>query len=205
MNEPREPASGLSEPGSRREAGVDREAAARAIEAFLRALGRDPAKEPELAGTGDRVARAWADELLAGYAVDVDAVLAESVLPGDSGLVVVRGIPVATTCPHHLMPSTGEATVAFAPAGTLVGVGAVARVVDACARRLALQEQLGEDVVRALEKHLRPRWAACRVVLSHACMTARGERTHGARVETVALRGEGADVAVIHAALGVGR
>ena len=184
---------------------MDREAAARAIEAFLRALGRDPQREPELAGTGERVARAWADELLVGYGVDVDALLALNVIAGGSDLVVVRGLPVATTCPHHLMPSTGEATVAFAPDDRIVGVGAVARLVDAFARRLALQEQLGEHVVGALQKHLRPRWAACRIVLSHACMTARGERTHAARVETVALGGGEVDRAVVYAALGVGR
>jgi GTP cyclohydrolase IA len=184
---------------------LNREAAARAIEAFLRALGRDPSSEPELVGTGERVARAWAEELLEGYAVDVDALLAGNVLAGTSQLVVVRDLPVATMCPHHLMPSTGAATVAFAPGERLVGLGTVARVVDAFARRLALQEQLGEHVVGALQRHLRPRWAACRIVLSHACMTARGERTHGARVETVATSGDAAEVAVIHAALGVGR
>jgi GTP cyclohydrolase IA len=184
---------------------VDRLAAARAIEAFLRALDRDPEREPELVGTGERVAQAWADDLLEGYAVDVDGLLAQNVLAGTSELVVVRGLPVATTCPHHLMPSTGEATVAFAPRDRIVGVGAVARLVDAFARRLALQEQLGEQVVAALERHLGPRWAACRIVLSHTCMIARGERTHGARVETVALRGTEVDRAVAYAALAVGR
>lgn len=184
---------------------MDRPAAARAIDAFLRALDRDPEREPELVGTGERVAQAWADDLLQGYAVDVDGLLAKNVLAGTSELVVVRGLPVATTCPHHLMPSTGEAVVAFAPRDRIVGVGAVARLVDAFARRLALQEQLGEQVVGALEKHLGPRWAACRIVLSHTCMIARGERTHGARVETVALRGTEVDRAVAYAALAVGR
>jgi GTP cyclohydrolase I len=184
---------------------VDRLAAARAIEAFLRALDRDPEGEPELAGTGERVARAWADDLLEGYAVDVDGLLAENVLAGTAELVVVRGLPVATTCPHHLLPSTGEATVAFAPRDRIVGVGAVARLVDAFARRLALQEQLGEQVVAALEKHLRPRWAACRIALSHTCMIARGERAHGARVETLAVRGTEIDRAALYAAVGVGR
>ena len=184
---------------------MDREAAARAIDAFLLALGRDAGNEPELAGTGARVAAAFADELLTGYTVDVDALLSQNVFAGQSDTVVVRDVPVATMCPHHLMPAAGVATVAFAPAGRLVGVGTVARVLDAYARRLALQEQIGEHVVGALEKHLHPRWAACRIVLSHACMTARGERTHGARVETVAIRGDAADVAVIHAVLGVGR
>src|SRR5690348_3777280 len=144
---------------------MDREAAARAIDDFLRALGRDPEREPELSGTGARVAAAYADELAIGYAVDVDALLAQNVFPGTSELVVVRDIPVTTTCPHHLMPAMGLATVAFAPEEHLVGVGTVARVVDAFARRFALQEQIGERTVAALQKHLAPRWAGCRLSL----------------------------------------
>jgi GTP cyclohydrolase I len=182
---------------------MDRNAAAGAIEAFLAALGRDPAREPELVGTGARVAAAWADELLSGYGVDIDALLAENVLPGTTEIVAVRDIPVSTTCPHHLVLSSGFATVAFAPAERLVGVGTLARVVDAFARRLALQEQIGEQVVAVLRKHLSPRWVGCRMVLSHGCMTARGERAHGARVETVAL--SGGDPAVTYPILGVGR
>jgi GTP cyclohydrolase I len=184
---------------------MDREAAARAIEAFLRALGRDPEREPELAGTGERVATAFADELLAGYGVDIDALLSHNVLAGTSELVIVRDLPLATTCPHHLIPSTGVATVAFAPDEHLVGVGTIARLVDAFARRLALQEQVGERVVAALQKHLAPRWAACRIVLSHGCMTVRGERSHGARVETLALAGGDVDEVALYAALGVGQ
>jgi GTP cyclohydrolase I len=184
---------------------MNREAAARAIDAFLRALGRDPAHEPELAGTGERVAQTYAEELLAGYAVDVDELLAQSVFAGSQEIVVVRDVPVVTTCPHHLMPSTGTATVGFAPDEHLVGIGTVARLVDAFARRLMLQEHIGERVVAALQKHLAPRWAGCRITLSHACMTARGERAHGSRVETVALSGGDVDEAVLFAALGVGR
>ena len=180
---------------------MDREAAARAIDAFLVALGRDVTQEPELVGTGARVAAAFADELLAGYGVDVDALLAQNVFAGQSETVVVRDIPVATTCPHHLMPATGVATVAFAPSGHLIGVGTVARALDAFARRLALQEQLGERTVTALNKHLAPRWVACRLVLSHACMTARGERSHGARVETTAVAGASVDPLAVRAAL----
>lgn len=186
---------------------MDREQAARAVEAFLRALGRDPERDPALAGTGGRVAAAFADELLAGYAVDVDTLVAQNVLPGTgraSELVVVRDVPVTTVCPHHLLPSTGIATVAFMPGSRLVGVGAVARLLDACTRRLALQEEIGDHVVATLEKHLAPRWAGCRLLLSHACMTARGERSHGARVETVTLRGK-VDEATALLALGVGR
>ncbi|MGH7270644.1 MAG: GTP cyclohydrolase I [Polyangiaceae bacterium] len=181
---------------------MDRDAAARAIDAFLRALGRDPEREPMLAGTGARVAAAYADELLAGYRIDVDELLSRHVFAGTSELVVVRDIPITTICPHHLMPASGVATIAFAPAGRLVGIGAVAHVVDAFARRLALQEQIGGEVTGALHKHLSPRWVACRISLSHACMTARGERAHGARVETVALAGGPVDNQTLYSALG---
>lgn len=184
---------------------MDRETAARAIDAFLRALGRDPDHDPELAGTGSRVAAAFADELLAGYGVDVDALLSQNVFAGKTELVVVRDVPLATTCPHHLMPSLGVATVAFAPEDHIVGVGTVAGVVDAFARRLALQEEIGERVVAALQKHLAPRWTACRIVLTHSCMSARGGRSHGARVETLALAGGDVDEATVYAALGVAR
>ena len=181
------------------------DAAARAIDAFLRALGHDPDHEPALVGTGARVATAFADELLAGYAVDVDALLAHSVFAGRSELVVVRDVPVVTTCPHHLMPAVGEATVAFAPDEHLVGIGTVSRVVDAFARRLSLQEQIGQRTVAALQKHLAPRWVACRITLSHGCMIARRECAKGARVETLAVAGGDVDETVVHSAVGVGR
>lgn len=183
---------------------MDREAAARAIDEFLRALGHDPAHEPELVGTGARVVSAFADELLDGYAIDVDALLSSNVIAGRSDLVVVREIPIATVCPHHLMPATGTATVAFEPDEHLLGVGAVARLVDAFAHRLALQEQIGERVVASMQKHVAPLWVGCRLVMTHACMTARGERTHGARVETVALAGGDVDEEIAYRVLGVG-
>lgn len=170
---------------------MDKAAAARAIDAFLLALGRDPAKEPELRGTGARVADAFADELCRGYAVDVDALLRENTLEvASSGVVFLRDIAVSTTCPHHLMLGSGLATVAYAPRGKILGVGAIARVVDAFSQRLALQETIGEEVAAALEAHLAPSWVLCRIVMSHGCMTARGERRHGAKLDTVAVRGD---------------
>ncbi len=186
-------------------AAMDLDAAAEAIDAYLRALGHDPLRTPELSGTGSRVARAFAEDLLDGYAVDVDALLSSNVFAGRTELVVVRDVPVVTTCPHHLMQSVGSATVAFAPEEHLVGLGTVGRVVDAFARRLALQEQIGERVVAALQKHVSPRWVGCRLSLSHSCMVARGDRTHGARVETIALAGGDVDEAAVYSALGLGR
>jgi GTP cyclohydrolase I len=186
----------------------DRQAAARAIDDFLRAIGRDPAGDPNLAGTGARVADAYLDELCDGYAVDVPALLASSLIEGASELVSVRGIAVATMCPHHLLPGEGHATVAFAPGvgGALLGIGALGTLVDAFAHRLTLQETIGEEVAGALVTHARAKWAGCRLTMSHACMCARGDRRYGARVETVALRGtlNDAERARAYLALGVG-
>jgi GTP cyclohydrolase IA len=184
----------------------DRPAAARAIDDFLRAIGRDPKAEPVLAGTGARVADAYIDELCDGYAVDVAALLAANAIEGASEAVCVRDIAVTTMCPHHLLPGQGHATVAFAPGGRLVGIGAIVKLVDAFAHRLTLQETIGEEVAGALVTHLKARWAGCRLTMSHACLCARGERRHGAHVESVALHGGVSDAerALAYGVLGVG-
>jgi GTP cyclohydrolase IA len=169
---------------------TDRDAAARAIDAFLLAIGRDPSREPDLVGTGARVAAAFIDELCDGYAKNAEAIVRANVLPGTTDLVVLRDVPVATTCPHHLMPAIGTGTIAFAPRQKLVGLGTMAELLDAFAHRLTLQEQIGESVVLLLMAELEPRWVACRLALQHGCLSARGERKHGAVAETLAFAGD---------------
>lgn len=174
----------------------DRRAAAAAIEAFLRAIGRDPAAEPELAGTGARVADAFVDALCDGYHVDLGGLLRSERMEGASDVVALRDIAVTTTCPHHLMPASGRASVAYAPDGHLVGLGALVRLVDASAHRLTLQEDIGRRVAEALVTHLPARWAACRLMLRHPCVSAQGPRRHGTRAETWAFAGREADRAL---------
>ncbi len=174
-------------------AAVDRRAAAAAIDAFLRALGRDPSAEPQLFGTGDRVAAAYLDELCDGYGVDVGALLRDGSIDGSTERVALHDIAVTTMCPHHLMPASGMASVAFAPQDRIVGLGSVVKVVDAFAHRLVLQESIGENVVLALTRHLNARWASCRIRMSHSCVSARGERRHEASVETLAFSGDEVD------------
>lgn len=190
---------------------IDRTAAANAIDAFLRAIGRDPSKEPDLVGTGGRVADAYVDELCAGYAVDTRALLGASVIASTTqasgGLVVVRNVAITTMCPHHLLPATGTATIAMLAREKLVGIGTLVSLVEAHARRLTLQERIGDAVVADIEAVLEPEWVGCRLVLVHGCMVSRGERAVGTSVETVALRGaESGETAMrAHVALGVGR
>src|SRR6187549_571450 len=119
----------------------DRRAAAAAIDAFLRAIGRD---EPDVQGTGARVADMFVDELCAGYEVDARALVEEAAMDASAPvLVAVRDVALVTMCPHHLLPALGSATVAFKATRRIVGVGTVAAVVQAFARRLTLQEQIG--------------------------------------------------------------
>ncbi len=170
---------------------VDRAAAERAVAAFLEALGRSPTSDPELAGTPARVTEAFADDLLAGYAVDVPALLAEGSATdaAASGIVVVRDVAVATMCPHHLLPALGRATLAYQPGPRLLGIGTLAALADACSRRLVVQEQIGETIVRALVDHAGARGAWCRLELVHGCLSARGTRQASASVVTVAAAG----------------
>ncbi len=187
----------------------DRRQAAAAIDAFLHAIGRNAEHEPELKGTGERVASAFLDELCNGYDVDVPALLVKNAIrraraeSDESSAVVVRDVAISTTCPHHLMPAIGVASVAFEPNDTVVGFGAIVETLHAFAHRLTLQEEIAENVVHALFEALSPKWAGTRLVLSHGCMTARGERKHGAFVETVRIKGDRANMEEIHRLLGV--
>jgi GTP cyclohydrolase I len=184
---------------------MDRRAAARAIEDFLRALGHEPTGDLE--GTGERVADAWADDLLEGESIDAAAVLREGSieLESDSGLVIVRELAVTTVCPHHLLPAHGNALVAYLPERRVAGIGTIAHVVDVLSRRLTLQERIGSELVSLLVAELGARGAYCRLSLTHTCLVARGERKNGALVETAASAGSlshaGADRDLLYATL----
>jgi len=180
---------------------VDRVAAARAIEDFLRALGHTV--EGELEGTGERVADAWADDLLEGESIDPRALLREGAvtlgetpkppravtLGETSGLVVVRDLAVTTVCPHHLLPAFGTGAIAYLPGQRLAGIGCLAHVLDALSRRLTLQERIGTEVADLLVDELGAIGALCQLTLTHTCLVSRGSRKAGALVETLAVAG----------------
>jgi GTP cyclohydrolase I len=171
---------------------VDRKDAAKAVHAFLRALGRDPDGDDELRDTPSRVADAWADDLIDGYDVDVAELLQSESSPAPAasqGLVSIRDLSVSTICPHHLLPARGKATVLYLPGPRITGLGTLARLVDAYAHRLILQENIGTAVARALVLHLSVRGAACKLSMSHTCLASRGQRQEAAIVETIALAG----------------
>jgi GTP cyclohydrolase I len=171
---------------------IDMDRARRGIEEFLRGLGHDPDREPELARVGERVTEAWVNDLLAGETINVEALLRDGSTqanPGEKGAVVLRNLATVTVCPHHLMPAIGRATVIYMPGERIAGLGTIARLVDAYARRLVLQEEIGQQVAAALVNLLGARGALCRLSMVHTCLVARGERKHEARIDSVSLAG----------------
>jgi GTP cyclohydrolase I len=185
----------------------DLDAAAKAIEAFLRALGHSADTEPELRDTPRLVARAFHDELLSGYRMDPAAILGEAMTAPGGELLVVRDLRTTLICPHHLLPAAATVALAYAPGARIAGLGALARLVDCFARRLVLQETLGQQLADALCTHLGARGAAALVQAEPGCLTARGERQHAASVHSIACAGSFGDeraLGAVFAALATG-
>jgi GTP cyclohydrolase I len=164
---------------------VDLEAAARAIETFLTALGHAPASDAQLRDTGKLVARAFHEQLLAGYRSDPAEILRESVAAHGGDLVVVRGIAITCMCPHHLMPANGVLHLGYLPGTRVAGLGALSRLAQCLSRRLTLQETLCEEVAATLMRELDARGAACVAELHPTCLTARDDST--AHTDTVSV------------------
>lgn len=169
--------------------GVDLERAEAAIRELLCAIGEDPDREG-LKATPGRVARAYA-EVFGGLFVDPAEVLETTFDEGHDELVLVKDIPLYSTCEHHLVPWHGSAAVGYIPGadGRITGLSKLARVVDLYARRPQLQERLTSQVADAVMQRLEPRGVIVVVEAEHLCMAMRGVRKPGSRTMTSAVRG----------------
>jgi GTP cyclohydrolase I len=167
----------------------DVDAARRAIRAFLEALRAPVGSDPELEGTPERVVEAWVNDFLSGYAMRPTELFADATRSTSRAMVVLRGVEASTMCPHHLLPASGRVHVGYWPGEKVAGFGAIAALVDGYTRRLALQEDIAQNVAAALVEHLGARGAACMVDLVPTCATARGERRHGMHAVTTAFAG----------------
>jgi GTP cyclohydrolase I len=168
--------------------GVDTPAIERAVVAILQAIGEDPTREG-LRETPRRVAAAYA-ELFAGVHEDPMTYLTVGFdEERHKEMVIVKDIPFASMCEHHLLPFVGVAHVGYIPNGRIVGISKIARLVETLARRPQVQERLTSLVADMLMEGLRPRGAAVVIDASHSCMTIRGIKKPGSRVVTSANRG----------------
>ncbi len=160
------------------------EVAARAAREFLEALGVD-CDTPSTERSPLRMARAYA-EMLTNRPFEL------TTFPNDEGydeMVVVRDIPVASLCEHHLLPFTGVAHVAYLPGDRILGLSKLARVVEMFSRRPQVQERLTKQVADWLDEHLQPRGVGVVIEAKHSCMSLRGARVGGTVTRTSALSG----------------
>ncbi|RUT33045.1 GTP cyclohydrolase I FolE [Arsenicitalea aurantiaca] len=155
------------------------EEAEAAVRTLIAWAGDDPDREG-LLDTPRRVARAYR-ELYSGYDLDAREVLARTFkeVGGYDDIVLVRDIPFASHCEHHMVPFTGKAHIAYLPHDGVVGLSKLARVVEIFARRLQTQENLTAQIIDAINEALNPRGAAVMIEAEHMCMSMRGVHAHG--------------------------
>lgn len=167
----------------------DQSRAEAAIRELLLACGEDPAREG-LRDTPARVARSFR-ELFAGLYTDPERVLDKTFDESHEELVLIKDIPLYSTCEHHLLPFHGVAHVGYIPdeRGRVTGLSKIARLVDLFARRPQIQERLTSQIADAIMGRLDPRGVIVVIEAEHLCMGVRGIRKPGAVTTTSAVRG----------------
>jgi GTP cyclohydrolase IA len=167
----------------------DQQRAEAAIRELLYAIGEDPDRNG-LQDTPARVARAYR-EMFAGLYTDPDTVLNTMFDEDHDEMVIVKEIPLYSTCEHHLVSFHGVAHVGYIPGkdGRVTGLSKIARLVDLYAKRPQVQERLTSQIADALVNKLDPRGVIVVVEAEHLCMAMRGVRKPGAVTTTSAVRG----------------
>ncbi len=166
-----------------------REEAEAAVRTLLRWTGDDPTREG-LVGTPDRVVRSY-EEFFAGYDLDPVAMLERTFeeTDGYDEIVLLRDIRLESHCEHHMVPIIGRAHVAYLPHRRVVGISKLARVVEAYAKRLQIQEKMTAQIANTIQQVLQPRGVAVVIEAAHQCMTTRGIHKPGVTMVTSRMLG----------------
>ena len=166
-----------------------REQAEAAVRTLLRWAGDDPEREG-LRDTPARVARSYAD-FFAGYAIDPYTLLERTFeeTDGYDEIVLLRDIRLESMCEHHMAPIIGRVHVAYLPHRRVIGISKLARLVDAYAKRLQIQEKLTAQIANTIQEVLEPRGVAVIVDAAHQCMTTRGVHKPGVTMVTSRMLG----------------
>ena len=161
----------------------------KAFREVFRWIGEDPDRDG-LRETPNRLARAF-QEYFSGYRQDPEQILQKTFeeTDGYDEMVVLRGIPFESHCEHHVAPIIGRAWVAYVPDRRVVGISKLARVVEAYAKRLQIQERLTAQVANTIEKVLKPQGVAVVIKAAHHCMSSRGVHMHGTDMVTSRMLG----------------
>jgi len=168
---------------------IDRSRIERAVREMLLAIGEDPDRDG-LVRTPARVADMFA-EIFAGLREDPAEHLTVRFDADHDEMVMVRDIPLYSTCEHHLVPFVGKAHVAYIPGddGRITGLSKLARLVDGFARRPQVQERLTTEIADTLDEVLKPKGVLVVIEAEHLCMSMRGVRKPGSLTVTSAVRG----------------
>jgi GTP cyclohydrolase I len=161
-----------------------REDAEKAVHTLLLWTGDDPDREG-LVDTPARVANAY-EEWFAGYKEDPETYLSRTFeeVEGYDEMIVLRDIRFASHCEHHLAPIIGRVHIGYLPDKKIVGISKLARVVEAYARRLQVQEKLNAQIANCIQNVLEPKGVAVVVEATHQCMTTRGVLKAGVTLVT---------------------
>jgi GTP cyclohydrolase I len=161
---------------------------AKLVHEQLALIGEDPEREG-LRRTPHRVATAM-EWLTRGYREDVKSMVGKAIFKEPhENMVMVRDIELYSLCEHHLLPFFGRAHIAYVPAGRIVGLSKLPRIVDVFARRLQVQERLTEEIAQAIEDVLKPRGVGVVIEAAHLCMMMRGVEKQSSKTITSAVRG----------------
>ena len=168
---------------------ISRQQAEAAVRTLLQWAGDDPTREG-LLDTPRRVARAY-EEWFGGYTLDADAYMARTFeeVGGYDEMVVLRDIEYESHCEHHMAPIIGKVHVGYLPAGKVVGISKLARVVEAYARRFQVQEKMTAQIAQCIQDVLHPLGVGVVVEGTHECMTTRGIHKRGVSMVTSKMLG----------------
>lgn len=161
----------------------------RAVRTMIRWAGDDPDREG-MRDTPERVMRAYG-EWFRGYGQDLAHVLERTFDDVGTGndIIMLREIPFRSFCEHHMAPIRGVAHVAYKPAGRVVGISKIVRVVRLCAARFQVQERLTDDIASTIQRGLAPLGVAVAIEAEHDCMSSRGVNAHGVSMLTKRMTG----------------
>jgi GTP cyclohydrolase I len=177
-------------PGNQSVKRPTREEAEAAVETLLRWAGDDPTREG-LRDTPKRVVKAY-EEFFSGYKAEASDVLARMFeeVHGYDDMVLIRDIPFASHCEHHMVPFFGHAHIAYYPGEDgVVGLSKLARLVDVFSKRLQTQEALTAQIVGSIDLFMKPRGCAVMLEAEHMCMSIRGVQKQGAKTTTTQFTG----------------
>jgi GTP cyclohydrolase I len=160
-----------------------------AVRTLIRWAGDDPSREG-LRDTPRRVVRSY-EEFFRGYQVDPAEVLRRTFeeTDGYDEMVVLKDIRFESHCEHHMVPILGKAHVAYLPNRRVVGISKLARLVEAYAKRLQIQEKMTAQIANALQDELQPQGVAVVIEAAHQCMTTRGVHKPGVTMITSRMTG----------------